>query len=868
MTTSRRPPVRDLTALVLDYFVSFPEQARIVPLPALAATEVVLSGPLARRFDRVGARQPDGTRVIRLAHGDALAPATAGFEVVTPRSQLLRVIQAELAGRAAYARAVALTGLAGGFDDLAAYGVTVAHASPTTALRYSLARFFVVTFSLRLDGAEPVDDRLTVAVDAAGTLLTPGQTNQLLRMPLTDLTAAPKEYPADQLAPPQYAAVQAAIAAARGEAGRRAEAVARARADADRRGHARERDEVERRFRAEVQAAPNPARRADQERQQQQELERLSRKYAGRAELSVQGLQDVLVPRAGYDVLVDGAPVDHTFTLDPLADAVTSDLCTQCGDGAAERSWAYCRAGHHLECGACGTVSGCGVAGCTETACRTHAVRCAADGCGQVVCRLHAVRCAYCKTGERFCAGHIPDSAEGKPICARCRRTCPACPAPHPPAGVVDCLSCGRTVCRVHNRTCTGCNDNTCPDCRAAVVGHTGEYCLRCRRACPACGPERVYFRDDVVGCSECKVWTCPDPAHRLTCVGGCGRVLCSKPGCRVDTDGGPGCRACFAACRTCTPARPVRREQLVACHKCPSGDAGLHCTAARHADACKTCGSLVCVRHRRDLSKGGVGCADASCSGRCHQCQSVMVAAELGRCGGCKLEVCKTHLQPCSLTCKRSLCEGCRRVLFDGTIGCEEDARPCAGSGQWYPNDQLVSCAHSSCGKAVSALHSKPNPFGGGYYCEDHARTFFVTCPGCNRRGVAARLATCTGCGVVYCPACRPGTGRCRVCTRLAPADPPPAVLAEWADRVARTTRPAVVTDREWQRVADALAGGAAGYRFEAADGDQVEVLRAEYRGGALGFLSRPFRGLRRFALGWDRAAGRLTVVPNPPEE
>src|SRR5262249_40915127 len=119
-----------------------------------------------------------------------------GYEYPAVGSRLMRLIRDDLAGKAGYARSVAVLNLAGTFGELQKRGVRVAGADPAVELRYNWPLYFVVTFRLLVTGPAPADETVRVVLDAAGRALLPEATVRFAEFEplLVDVTQVGGEY--------------------------------------------------------------------------------------------------------------------------------------------------------------------------------------------------------------------------------------------------------------------------------------------------------------------------------------------------------------------------------------------------------------------------------------------------------------------------------------------------------------------------------------------------------------------------------------------------------------------------------------------------------------------------------------------------
>lgn len=717
MTTGFTTGSRDLQEMVLAYFRSCGSEAEVSPKPDIPGTVVVkLWGALATRFETVAVPQQGqpGMRLLRLLFDREFAAIAPGYELIAPRSHVLRLIQNELAGRAGFTRSAAIFNLDGNFSDLRALGIALHHATPEVSCRYISRRFYAIRYLLRQSAYERNEDTLLIVVDPArGVVLPAAEAARFAEVNLVDLDRAPYRAHLSDLQPERRESLLYVFQLAEEAARDRVAAVLRQRAVELGAQLKQECDRVRRHFAAELREAA-AVRRLELERFREQEIQQLQQRYKVYSELALVSLQEIVIPTVEYTLLIPGGDrlvrIPQPFVYDPLTNAVKTRHCDQCGQ---DRTWAYCTRGTHIDCGTCGSVKKCSHRACDKGDCQTHAVRC--DRCSAVMCPDHELSCSYCKSQRRYCADHIVRSFEDRNICPQCAHFCSDCGKAFPPKRSTVCVVCSRDFCDEHSRACPSCGKHHCQE-HGAVPRHRAEvYCRRCLAPCASCPGDSLYQKADLQYCAECGSAQCRDHLHN--CVS-CGKVLCASH--TLAARQGKGCAACFAACRTCQAI--THRSELTRCHICPQNDQGLHCSS--HTAACDICRELSCDRHMHTLADNRRACSScsdacAACAGRfardqltaCHECHERFCGKDVFRsqfrdetycgrhaagfiaCGGCDRRGPNSQLEKCGL-CRMPYCPHCISV-GKGTL-CRycKDLRPLPIADGLAPWHQAVSAS------------------------------------------------------------------------------------------------------------------------------------------------------------------------------
>jgi hypothetical protein len=851
MTTGFTTRSRDVQEMVLAYFRSCGSEAEVSPKPGIpGAVDVVLRGALATRFETVAVPQQGqpSVRLLRLLFDREFAAIAPGYELIAPRSHVLRLIQNELAGRAGFTRSAAIFNLDGSFSDLRALGITLRHATPEVSCRYVPRRFYAVRYMLRQSAYERNEDTLLVVVDPTrGVVLPAAEAATFAEVNLVDLGRAPYRDDLSGLQPERRESLLRVFQLAEEAARERVAAVLRQRAVEMGAQLEQECDRVRRHFAAELREA-SPARRLELERFRDQEIRELQQRYKVRSELALLSLQEIVIPTVEYTLVIPGGdrPVrlPQPFVFDPLTNAVKTRHCDQCGQ---DRAWAYCARGNHFDCGACGTVEKCSHPACDQGACDTHAVRC--DRCSALVCADHELACGYCESHRRYCAEHIIRSFEDRDICPRCARFCGDCGKAFPPQRSTVCVVCSRDFCDGHSRACPSCGKHHCQE-HGATPRHRAEvYCRRCLASCASCSGETLYLKADLQYCAECGSALCRD--HLNNCVS-CGKALCASH--TLAAGQGHGCAACFAACRTCQAV--THRSDLVRCRVCPSGDQGLHCRT--HAHTCALCRQPMCDAHRVGLHDGRMACS--ACVGSCTGCKKYFPRGDLRACMACRSAFCPADSAPCDV-CSKPFCNAHLHALADSRRACSGCSDACAACAGRFARDQLTECheCHKRfCGKDV--LRSQ---FRDETYCERHAAGF-VACGGCNRRGPSPQLEMCALCRMLYCPHCiSGGKGNfCNYCKGLRPLQGT-GDLAPWHQAVSAGSIPGLA-DAQRAEILNALMGKDLAFSFTTSESAGHLILRASWKSGFLNFFRRWGRTVTGFVVVREKRSSRVELRIN----
>ncbi|GIW90004.1 MAG: hypothetical protein KatS3mg109_0436 [Pirellulaceae bacterium] len=671
MTTGITTRSRDLQELVLTYFRSYHREAEVFHNPSIpGAVDVILRGSLAKRFETVTVPhqgQPS-VRLLRLLFDTELAAIAPGYELIAPRSHVLRLIRNELAGRACFTRSAAVFNLDGTFSDLQVLGIELRHVAPDVTCRYVPRRFYAVRYMLRLSAYEKNEDTLLIVVDPArGVVLPAAEASRFAGLNLVDLSRAPYKNDLSPLKAESRKTLLHVFGLAENAAKTRVAAVLRHRAVELAVQLEQECDRVNRHFAAESRKA-SAARRLELERLRDQEIQELQKRYQVRCELTLVSLQEMVVPTVEYTLSILSGDtrvhIPQSFIFEPLTNSVMTRYCDECGQ---DRVWAYCARGNHLDCGVCGTVEKCSHPQCDQGACDTHAVRC--DRCSVPVCAAHELACNYCQSHRRYCSKHIVLSFEGRYICPQCARFCGDCGKAFPAERSTVCAVCSGDFCDGHTRTCPSCGKHHCQE-HGAVPRHRAEvYCHHCLARCAPCGGSALYLKADLQYCAECGSALCRD--HINHCVT-CGKVLCAVHA--LTGRQGKGCATCFAVCGTCGAV--THRSELQRCHLCPKTDDGLHCGA--HLGTCELCKRRSCLEHIHTLVDNRRVCS--GCSDLCAVCARRFSLQELATCYQCQRPFCSTHVQ---------------HSEFRDEYYCEDHAAfvACGGCDRRGPRFQLVTC-------------------------------------------------------------------------------------------------------------------------------------------------------------------------------
>jgi hypothetical protein len=717
MTTGFTTRSREIQELVLAYFRSCGNEAKVLPVQDIpSAVEIVLRGGLATRFETVSVPEQGqpGVRRLRLLFDRNLAAIAPGYELVAPRSHVLRLIQNSLAARATFTRSAAHFNLDGTFSDLEALGITVRHATLKASCRYVCRQFYAVRYTLRQSAYERIEDTLLVVVDPSqGVTLSVAEAAALAQVNLVDFDRATYRNQISDWKPARREDLLGVFQLAEVAAKERVADLLRDRAVKMRDQFQQEYERVRQHFQTELENA-SPARRQELKQALDQQIQELQQRYKLCSELVLLSLQEIVIPTVEYTLTVaDGDGSTHlaqSFVYDPLSNVVKTKPCDRCKQ---HREWAYCARGKHLDCGACGTVKKCSHSDCDHAACEVHAVHC--NACMKIVCALHERSCSYCKTRWRYCTEHIIRSFEDRDICPQCARFCGDCGKAFPPQRSTTCVVCSRDFCDGHSRVCPSCGRHYCQEHGAKPRYRADVYCRRCLASCSYCSRETLYLRADLQYCAECGSALCRD--HLNNCVS-CGKLLCASH--VLLTRQGKGCATCFAPCRTCQTV--THRSALVRCHVCPQSDEGLHCSD--HTNTCEICKKPTCDNHMYtlvDRRRACSGCSDvcAACTGRfardqltkCPQCSSPFCSKDVIRsqfrdesyckrhaayfvtCGGCNRNGPRQQLQKCHL-CEMTYCPHCINGDGNNLCTCCRNLRPLQNTSELVSWCQVLSAA------------------------------------------------------------------------------------------------------------------------------------------------------------------------------
>ena len=273
----------------------------------------------------------------------------------------------------------------------------------------------------------------------------------------------------------------------------------------------------------------------------------------------------VLMQRVEWEIQsggARGAGVRARFAAQrPVAGSAAWILaCPKCGQPPAELVVCVLRSGEgdqkqgHCACDACSKT--CAV--CAADFCADHGIaHCRVDE--QPACEQHARVCsscrmAHCSTHEGVCAEEEHSACSacldacgscGRIVCNRhaeqtkgdapkgSRRLCTAClryceGGTNEPVGVdevVECVSCGRSVCTAHQAVCAVDGQVHCSRHLRRADGSGRVICEQHRAACVA-EPDAVFASDEVSACSVCGKDACSQ--HRDAC--GCARLETTEP--------------------------------------------------------------------------------------------------------------------------------------------------------------------------------------------------------------------------------------------------------------------------------------------------------------------------------------------------
>jgi hypothetical protein len=89
--------------------------------------------------------------------------------------------------------------------------------------------------------------------------------------------------------------------------------------------------------------------------------------------------------------------------------------------------------------------------------------------------------------------------------------------------------------------------------------------------------------------------------------------------------------------------------------------------------------------------------------------------------------------------------------------------------------------------------------------------------------------------------------------------------VQTAWAARLEGAACRSDIDEKSWATLREALGRRAGHYRFGTASTPRLELLRATFQGGWLGFITLNFRKVRSFVLAWSTTKSSLTIRVNP---
>lgn len=851
MTTEFSTRSKALQEIVLGYFRSCDGEAVVSPKPDMpGAVDVELRGSLASRFETVSVPQQgqSGVRLLRLLFDREFAAIATGYELIAPRSHVLRLIRNELSGRAEYSRSGAIFNLDSSFSDLSTLGIVLHFATPTVECHYVPRRFYAVRYKLRQEAYERNEDTLLIVVDpACGAVLPTGEAAKLAEVNLVDFDRAPYKDELPSFPAANRKSILNAFKLAAEAARERVADVVRMRAIELGSQMKQESERVRRHFAA-VSREASQARRLDQERLRDQELQELRSRYKTQSELALMSMQEIVVPTVEYKLLIqDGERVNslsRPFVFDPLSNVVTTKHCDQCGQS---REWAYCSRGVHLDCHKCGTVEECYHENCNKAACDAHAMRC--DKCSVVVCATHEQACSYCEDNRRYCDKHIIQSFESRDICPQCAHFCNDCGKAFPPERSTECVVCSGDFCEAHSHECPSCRKHHCVE-HGAIPRHRQEiYCHKCLAPCTICESDNLYLKSDLQYCADCGSALCSD--HVNTCVS-CGKSLCASHS--LITEQGTGCTACFTACRTCNSIH--HRSDLAHCRICQTGDQGLHCHA--HSNTCVLCQQPVCDAHGVEMHDGGLACS--ACVGSCNQCKEYFPCQDLIECKSCQNVFCSADSAACDI-CLDSFCNTHLHTLADARRACVGCSDECSACSARFGHDQLVDC--HECHAQFCSKDSRKSQFRDEVYCGQHASDF-VSCGGCDRQGPASQLEECSLCGLTYCPHCiKKAEGeRCIYCGKLQPLKTEQK-LGKWHRAVSAGTITGL-TEPQRSEILTALTGKDTAFSFSVGESKTHRILSASWRSGFVNYFRRWGRNVTCFVIVREKRSSRVEVRVN----
>ncbi|HKA58410.1 MAG TPA: hypothetical protein VKD28_07330, partial [Gemmatimonadales bacterium] len=340
----------------------------------------------------------------------------------------------------------------------------------------------------------------------------------------------------------------------------------------------------------------------------------------------------VLMQRVEWDIQSTGGVRVRFAAQRPFAGSAAWILsCPKCGKPPAELVVCVHEEdkGGHCGCDACSKT--CAV--CSADFCADHGIAsCRVDE--KPACEQHARVCQSCRMAH--CSTHEGTCAEGEhPACTACleacgscgrivcnqhaertrpdapkgsRRLCPACVrhcegGTNEPVGVdevVQCVSCGRSVCTAHQAICAVDGRVHCSRHLRRVDGSGRFVCEQHRATCVA-EPEAVFASDEVSSCATCGMHVCAPHSAECVAEGDQARHCLTHLVKLADVEGSLACAAHRRACHV---------------------DGGVF--SVQGVEACPVCGKDVCSQHR------------ASCSYCGRQVCTVDLERKSGRCATC----------------------------------------------------------------------------------------------------------------------------------------------------------------------------------------------------------------------------------------
>ncbi len=499
---------------------------------------------------------------------------------------------------------------------------------------------------------------------------------------------------------------------------------------------------------------PDPAERAQREKELRAELERKTDEEIAtrRLHVDLELLTTCLMelPREMHrgEVVNSSAKAPVLLVRDLYTGETFWPECLACHRPA--RAIEACRGGH-VACEDCVAVC----SACGEHVCRE---------CGWQPCVVgQQPICAQCKETCSSCRGWV--CAEHRQVCPRCdKQVCDNC------IGV--CALCGEAQCREHLTACAVCGAPTCPDCTVTCIVCHQAVCKEHAQGCSTCG-QTVCDRDLLI-CVVCGKGGCPNHVGACATCGAlvceadsrhcvqCGRRFCAQHILACAACGAPICPDCARQCSVCGGA--LCGEHRLICEVCEKTFCPDHatrcdvCGRARceaHPLRCETCGKNLCSEHAAHCANCGreiPRCTDHA--PRCHQCGQTFCARHLGTCAVCGESICHDDALYC-IRCLKPLCAAHHPVcVVCGRPNCPEHSGRCAVCDRQFCPEHGTRCAVC-----------------GGMCCDNH----YQTCPECD---------------LPICTECRAGPEQpCPLCTALEAAEQLPAeqvdvLLAQYEHR------------------------------------------------------------------------------------